>query len=200
MAFLSIPSTFGSKTIKKYSMGVVNLAKNMGRKIAQSVGVDCDLFNEWPCQFRINKYSMTEEDIGSLGVQMHTDSGFLTILQEDDCVGGLEVMEKTGEFIAISPFPCSLLVNLGDVAKAWSNGRFCNVKHQVRCKEVAIRVSIAMFVVGPMEEAVEAPLEIVGSDALPLYRPFTVEEYRKCRLSTGLRAGEALSLYSRRQA
>ncbi|KAM0047654.1 putative oxoglutarate/iron-dependent dioxygenase, isopenicillin N synthase [Helianthus debilis subsp. tardiflorus] len=51
-----------------------------------------------------------------------TDSGFLTILQYDEGVGGLEVMD-------------TLLVNLGDMATVWSNGRLCNVKHRVQCKE-----------------------------------------------------------------
>ncbi|XP_059294640.1 flavanone 3-dioxygenase 2-like [Lycium ferocissimum] len=71
--------------------------------------------NEWPCQFRINKYHFTPEAVGSSGVQIHTDSGFLTILQDDENVGGLEVMKKSGEFVAVDPWPNTLLVNLGDI-------------------------------------------------------------------------------------
>eukprot|EP00268_Persea_americana_P027362 TRINITY_DN2676_c0_g1_i2.p1 TRINITY_DN2676_c0_g1~~TRINITY_DN2676_c0_g1_i2.p1 ORF type:complete len:161 (-),score=15.66 TRINITY_DN2676_c0_g1_i2:122-562(-) len=89
----------------------------IGHKISQGLGIEGDVCREWPIQFRINKYSFTEESVGSLGVQLHTDSGFLTIVQEDECVGGLEVMDKSGQFISIDPIPGSLLVNLGDVAK-----------------------------------------------------------------------------------
>lgn len=68
------------------------------------------------------------------------------------------------------------------------------MKHRVQCKEAAIRVSIALFVLGPKVETVEAPTELVDSEHPRLYVPFTFEDYRKLRLSTGMRAGEALSL------
>ncbi|EXB81619.1 Gibberellin 3-beta-dioxygenase 4 [Morus notabilis] len=180
--------------IEKYAGAVHELAMDIGRKLAKSIGLDSDLFKGWPCQFRINKYNFTPKSIGSSGVQIHTDSGFLTILQDDENVGGLEVMDKNGEFLAVDPWPGSLLLNLGDVAKAWSNGRFCNVKHRVQCKEASIRVSIASFLLGPKGEEVEAPSELVDDEHPRLYVPFSYEDYRKIRLSTKLQAGEALEL------
>ncbi|KAI3465954.1 hypothetical protein Pfo_022617 [Paulownia fortunei] len=186
------------ETIVKYSEAVHELAMDIGRKLCQSMGLDKDFFKGWPCQFRINKYNFTPESVGSSGVQIHTDSGFLTILQDDDIIGGLEVInEKSGAFIAVDPLPGSLLVNFGDTAKVWSNGRFCNVRHRVQCKEAAVRISIALFVLGPKEAAVEAPPELVDPEHPRLFVPFTVEDYRKLRLSTGLRAGEALALLQR---
>ena len=75
--------------------------------------------------------------------------------------------------------------------KAWSNGRLCNVKHRVQCKEASIRVSIASFLLGP-NEAVEAPPELIDSQHPRQFVPFTYEDYRKLRISTKLQAGEAL--------
>ena len=95
---------------------------DIGQKIAKSVGLDRNLFKEWPSLFRINKYNFTSKSLGSSGVQMHTDNGFLTILQDDECVGGLEVMTKNGEFVAVDPWPGTLLLNLGDVAKVCKLG------------------------------------------------------------------------------
>lgn len=92
------------------------LFMDIARKLAQSMGVRSDLFETWACQFRINKYNFTPESVGSSGVQIHTDSGFLTILQDDENVGGLEVMDKSGTFVAVDPAPGTLLVNLGDIA------------------------------------------------------------------------------------
>ncbi|KAI8557984.1 hypothetical protein RHMOL_Rhmol04G0053600 [Rhododendron molle] len=104
-------------TILRYSQAVHDLAMELGSKIAESMGLGKDLFKGWPCQFRINKYSFTPESVGSSGVQIHTDSGFLTILQDDENVGGLEVMDKkSGEFVSVDPMPGTLLVNLGDIA------------------------------------------------------------------------------------
>ncbi|KAK7846721.1 gibberellin 2-beta-dioxygenase 8 [Quercus suber] len=169
-------------TKELYAEAIHELAIDLGRMLAK----------RWPCQFRINKYNFTPETVGSSGVQIHTDSGFLTILQDDENVSGLEVMDKSGAFVSVDPWVGTLLVNLGDVAKAWSNGRFCNVKHRVQCKEACIRVSIASFLLGPKEEAVEAPPELVDSDNTRQFLPFTYEEYRKLRISTKLHAGEAL--------
>ncbi|XVF20924.1 hypothetical protein REPUB_Repub12eG0045800 [Reevesia pubescens] len=181
-------------TIGKYAEAVHELIIDIGEKLGESMGLVGDYCKEWPCQFRINKYNFTPEAVGSNGVQIHTDSGFLTILQEDENVGGLEVMDKSGEFVSVEPLPGSLLVNLGDMAAAWSNGRLCNVKHRVQCKKAATRVSIATFLLGPKEAAVEPPPELVDSEHPRLYVPFTYEEYRKLRLTTKLQAGEALAL------
>lgn len=180
--------------IEKYARAIQELAVDLAHKLADSMGLMDSVFQDWPCQFRINKYNFAPECVGSPGVQLHTDSGFLTILQDDENVGGLEVMDRSGAFVAVDPLPGTLLVNLGDIATIWSNGRLLNVKHRVQCKESAIRVSIATFLLGPKEAAVEAPAEFVDAEHPRLYIPITFEDYRKLRQSTKLQAGEALEL------
>ncbi|RZC62850.1 hypothetical protein C5167_024618 [Papaver somniferum] len=183
------------EVIKAYSNALHELIMELCGKLAESMGLSYDLAQGWPCQFRINKYNFTQESLGSSGVQIHTDSGFLTVLQEDDCVGGLEVLNKSsGKYVAVDPLPRSLCVNLGDMATVWSNGVFCNVRHRVQCKQAAIRISIALFLLGPKEAVVEAPRVFVDSNHPRLYKPFTYEDLRKLRISTGLHAGEALEL------
>lgn len=181
------------ETIVRYAAAVHKLFMDIGSKLAEGLGLEDVSFEEWPCQSRINKYNFTPESVGSSGVQIHTDSGFLTILQDDEGVGGLEVMNKSDEFVPVDPWPGTLLVNLGDIATAWSNGRFRNVKHRVLCKEATIRVSIASFLLGPKEE-VEPPPELVDSPHHRLYVPFTYEDYRKMRILNKMHTGEALDL------
>ncbi|KAF5188514.1 2-oxoglutarate-dependent dioxygenase [Thalictrum thalictroides] len=184
-------------TILSYSRELHKLVMDLWQKLAESMGVGNDSTKGWKCQFRINKYNFTEETVGSTGVQIHTDSGFLTVLQEDDCVGGLEVMPKSSlasaSFLPVHPCPGTLLVNLGDMATAWSNGVLYNVKHRVQCMEAAVRISIALFLLGP-KEAVKAPPEFVDVAHPRLYIPFTYEDFRKLRQSSGYHAGEALDL------
>ncbi|KAI4377405.1 hypothetical protein MLD38_015036 [Melastoma candidum] len=180
-------------TIVRYAKAIHDLVMEIAARTAECVGLRGDLFKEWPCQFRINKYCFTPQSVGSLGVQLHTDSGFLTILQEDENVGGLEVMDKTGSFVAIDPQPGTFLVNLGDMAAIWSNGKWCNVRHRVQCNSSAIRVSIATFLLGPKAEPLEAPSVFIDSESSKIYNPVEYEEYRKLRLSTKLQAGEALA-------
>ena len=48
---------------------------------------------------------------------VHLDSGFLTILQDDEGVGGLDVMDRSDHFIPVHRWPGTLIVNAGDMAK-----------------------------------------------------------------------------------
>ncbi|KAJ6805105.1 2-oxoglutarate-dependent dioxygenase DAO-like [Iris pallida] len=188
------------ETIKTYALKLHELMVDIACKLADSLGLVDYSFKDWPCQFRLNKYNFTEETVGSSGVQLHTDSGFLTVLQEDESVGGLEVMDSSGTFVAVNPLPGSFLINLGDVAKAWSNGRVHNIKHRVQCKEATPRVSIALFLLSPKDGKVEPPPALVDSDHPRLYQTFTYVDYRKLRLSSGSRAGETLNLLATNQA
>ncbi|KAJ1380947.1 Oxoglutarate/iron-dependent dioxygenase [Sesbania bispinosa] len=155
------------KIMEAYGKAIHDLAVKIGQKMAESLGIVGADFEDWPCQFRINKYNFTPEAVGSIGVQIHTDSSFVTILQDDENVGGLEV---------------------------WSNERFCNVKHRVQCNEATTRFSIATFMLAPRKGNVEAPAEVVDHDHPRLYQPFIYEDYRKLRVSNKMQTGEALQL------
>ncbi|PSS05907.1 2-oxoglutarate-dependent dioxygenase [Actinidia chinensis var. chinensis] len=171
--------------ISKYSTAIHELGMDMGRKLLNGLGLFGDLFNGWPCQLRINKYNYTPEYVGSTGAVLHTDPGFLTILQDDEIIGGLEAVHKeTGEYIPVDPMPGSLVVNLGDLAEIWSNGRLWSVKHRVQCYEGRVRLSIALFVLGPKDGALGAPEELVDSEHPRLYNPMNFEDYRMLRITT----------------
>ena len=53
-------------------------------------------------------------EVGSFGVGAHTDSGYLSILLQDD-VGGLQVQNGDGEWIDAPPVPGCMIVNLGEM-------------------------------------------------------------------------------------
>ncbi|XP_050230348.1 2-oxoglutarate-dependent dioxygenase DAO-like [Mercurialis annua] len=188
-------STHQRKVISEYAKVIYELSLDLAGKIGGSMGVvRNDLFEGWGSQFRFNKYNFSSETVGCCGIQMHTDSAFLTILQIDENVSGLEVMDKSGAFIPVDHQPGTLLVNLGDVATAWSNGSLWNVKHRVQCKEATVRYSIASFLLGPKYSVVETPPELLDPQNPRLYIPFTFNDYRELRLKTKLIAGQALEL------
>ncbi|XP_047161179.1 2-oxoglutarate-dependent dioxygenase DAO-like [Vigna umbellata] len=183
------------KIMERYGEAIHGLAVKIGEKMAESLGIVVDDFKDWSCEFRINKYNFTPEAVGSTGVETHIDSGFLTILQDDEKVGGLEVLDPSASlFVPVPPFPGTLLVNLGDIARVWSNGRFCNLIHRVQCKEATKRFSIATFMLAPRNRNVEAPEELVNHDHPRLYRPFIYEDYRKLRFTNKMYIGEVLEL------
>ncbi|KAL5214724.1 hypothetical protein ABZP36_003876 [Zizania latifolia] len=141
---------------------------------------------DWPCQFRMNRYNYTQDSVGSLGVQIHTDTGFLTVLQENECVGGLEVLDPiAGEFVPVDPLPGSFVINIGDVGTAWSNGRLHNVKHRVQCVATVPRISIAMFLLAPKDDGVSVSEEMVDAEHPRRFREFNYDDYRRLWLSTG---------------
>ncbi|KAL5216831.1 hypothetical protein ABZP36_008232 [Zizania latifolia] len=182
------------ETVRVYAERMHELIVDVAGKVATSLGLHGSSFQDWPCQFRMNRYNYTQDSVGFPGVQIHTDSGFLTVLQEDECVGGLEVLDPaTGEFVPVDPLPGSFVVNIGDVGTAWSNGRLHNVKHRVQCVAAVPRVSIAMFLLAPKDDRVSAPEAMVDADHPRRFRDFNYDDYRRLRLSTGERAGEALA-------
>ncbi|KAJ1689047.1 hypothetical protein LUZ63_013202 [Rhynchospora breviuscula] len=182
------------ETIKTYAQKSHEVIINIATKLGESMDLKDQNFGAWPCHFRFNKYNFAQVSAGSNGLQIHTDAVFLTLLQEDECVGGLEILVPGSDsFVEVDPLPGSLLVNLGDIAQAWSNGLLHNVKHRVRCKDAIERFSIALFLLAPKDDKVEAPTALVNSDRPRMYQTFFYNDYRKLRFSTGLYAGEALS-------
>ncbi|KAI3828155.1 hypothetical protein L1987_02252 [Smallanthus sonchifolius] len=183
--------------IYKYINVIRDLAGLLGRKLMEGFGLAGDLFDGWNCQMRFNKYHFCQESVGSCGVFLHSDPSFLTILHDDDDVCGLQVVDKyTGEFTPVDPVPGTIAVNMGDIAKAWSNGRFCNVKHRVWCFEPKTRYSTVLFVLGPNDKKVEAPPELVDSEHPRLYVPIDIKEYRNARSAKRLHTGNTLELFS----
>lgn len=92
--------------------------------------------------------------------------------------------------------PCgdqNLMSSLSFDFQAWSNGRLHNVKHRVQCVAPVPRVSIAMFLLAPKDDTVSAPEPFVDAENPRRFKEFKYDDYRKLRLSTGERAGEALA-------
>ncbi|KAM7503855.1 hypothetical protein LguiB_002759 [Lonicera macranthoides] len=180
----------------KYSQALYKISHYIEKKLVEGMGLEKDYFSDWPCQFKLNKYSYSDQSVGMTGALMHSDIGFLTILQDDEIIGGLEAIdEKNGELVSIEPMEGTFVVNVGDVAKVWSNGRFCNVKHRVQCYQAGVRISVALFVLGPRDAKVEVAPELISTETPSLYAPFDFEEYRIVRTKTNSPTGGALELF-----
>ncbi|KAI6700294.1 hypothetical protein NL676_014618 [Syzygium grande] len=109
------------ETIESYAQATHKLVVDIAAKLAQTVELSGEPFEEWTCLLRMNKDNFTPETLGSSGVQVHTDSRLLTILQDDDNASGLDVMDSSGSFVALCPWPGTFLVNLGDLATCASD-------------------------------------------------------------------------------
>ncbi|XP_075477303.1 2-oxoglutarate-dependent dioxygenase DAO-like [Primulina tabacum] len=185
--------------IVKYTSAVQGLAELLGSKLMEGLGLNGEKFKEGICQFKMNKYNYGPETVGLQGAVMHSDAGFFTILQDDEDVDGLEAVDKTtGELISVDHVPGTLVFNVGDAGKVWSNGRFHNVKHQVQCYEASVRITIALFVLPAEDETVQVLPGLADSDHPALYVPFNFNHYRRLRISTNSPTGEALEFFRSR--
>ncbi|XP_072980167.1 gibberellin 2-beta-dioxygenase 6-like isoform X1 [Typha angustifolia] len=123
------------------------------------------------CFLRLNHYPTCPYAWEAFGLVPHTDSDFLTILHQDQ-VGGLQLM-KDSRWVAVKPNPDALIVNIGDLFQAWSNGIYKSVEHKVIANAQAQRYSIAYFLC-PSHEST------IGSCREPsMYKKFTFGEFRK---------------------
>ncbi|KAD4179017.1 hypothetical protein E3N88_27608 [Mikania micrantha] len=189
-------STHQREIIYRYIKAIRDLAGHLGRKLMEGSGLAGDLFDGWWCQLRMNKYHYCAESVGLAGAGLHCDPSFLTILQDDEHVNGLQVVDKlSGEFTPVDYVPGTLVVNVGDIGKIWSNGRYYNVKHRIWCFEPKTRYSIALFVFGPTHKKIEAPSEFVDLKHPRLYVPIDADEYRLFRYANEMRTGDAVDLF-----
>jgi isopenicillin N synthase-like dioxygenase len=91
----------------------------------------------------------------------HTDSGFLTILAQDQ-VGGLQARSRDGSWTDVPPIEDTLVVNFGQVLEQWSAGRIRATEHRV-LGAGADRYSIAFFYEARADATI-APLPIDPPD------------------------------------
>jgi len=120
---------------------------------------------------RVYRYPRCPEP-GHLGMEAHTDSSVLSVINQD-AVGGLQVLHD-GAWRDVAPGAGetgTLLVNLGDMARAISGDAYCSVRHRVAASQAAERLSLCYFAF-PQDDAV---ISCAGGR----YRPFTYAEFRE---------------------
>eukprot|EP00742_Colponemidia_sp_Colp-10_P003205 GILJ01003414.1.p1 GENE.GILJ01003414.1~~GILJ01003414.1.p1 ORF type:complete len:352 (-),score=45.12 GILJ01003414.1:95-1150(-) len=94
----------------------------------------------------------------------HTDYGCLTLVNQDQTPGALQVMNAAGEWVNANPIPGAFVVNIGDMITIWTNGLYKSTLHRVMNIATNYRVSIPFFY-EPNYDSVITPLPNVGDPA-----------------------------------
>ncbi|CAL5050566.1 unnamed protein product [Urochloa decumbens] len=125
--------------------------------------------NEHGGYVRVHRYPWCPEP-GHKGIEAHTDSTTLSIINQD-LAGGLQVLHD-GAWRDVAPGE-TLLVNLGDMARAISADAYVSVPHRVAASRAGGdgRLSLCYFAF-PRDDA------LVSCDGGSRYRPFTLPEFR----------------------
>ncbi|TKY51102.1 Gibberellin 2-beta-dioxygenase 8 [Spatholobus suberectus] len=167
-------NTFSS-AIQQFATHVSILAQTLADILAEKMGHKSSYFKEnclpSTCYIRLNRYPPCPLASEVPGLMPHTDSAFLTILHQDQ-VRGLQ-MVKDGKWIAVKPNPDALIIIIGDLFQAWSNGVYNSVQHRVVTNPKLERLSMAYFFC-PSDDTV-----IESSTEPSVYRKFSFGEYRQ---------------------
>ncbi|MBP9049298.1 MAG: isopenicillin N synthase family oxygenase [Tabrizicola sp.] len=113
---------------------------------------------------------IADKDI--IGIGAHTDYGNLTILAQDD-VGGLQVMNREGNWVDGTPIRGAFVINIGDLIQKLTNDVYLANMHRVFNTSGRERYSIPFFIDADFD-AVIAPLPSCVTEANPRrYQPVT---------------------------
>uniref|UniRef100_A0A5B7AG64 gibberellin 2beta-dioxygenase n=1 Tax=Davidia involucrata TaxID=16924 RepID=A0A5B7AG64_DAVIN len=168
-----------SSTIEEFAEVVSELAQRIAEILAESLGCSrstSTFFSKsglpaGSCYLRMNRYPPCPISSKVFGLMPHTDSDFLTILHQDQ-VGGLQLV-KDGKWISVQPNPEALIINIGDLFQAWSNGTYKSIEHRVVSNREVERFSIAYFSCPSSDTVIQSCVQP------SIYKTFSFREYRK---------------------
>ncbi|KAK7344980.1 hypothetical protein VNO77_15299 [Canavalia gladiata] len=176
------------ESVNSYGKQLVELDHIVKRMLFESYGLEKkkieSLVESTEYVLRGYKYRIPEEGESNLGVAPHSDTAFLTILNQK--VEGLGVKLKGGEWFEVDVSPSLYLVMGGDALMVWSNDRIPACEHRVFIKSKIERYSLGLLsyagkIMEPQEELVDAehPLHYKPFDHYGYLRFFLSEEALK---------------------
>ena len=175
--------------ITRYDRALRELGTSLLAPLSLAVGEDRDylarFFDPPSTALRLVHYPPGPADrpADMLGIQPHTDYGFLTILAQDE-VEGLEIRRLDGTWIRPPRVPGGFIVNVGDALARWTNDVFNSTPHRVvadpRGRD---RYSIAMFFDPDIEAEIRC-LDGFTQDGEGKYEPIRYGAYFQDRLDS----------------
>ena len=178
------PSGF-KEAASRYYAEMERIVLTLMRLAALGLGVDEHFFDDKVDRhitaMRLNFYpAQTEAPLpGQLRAGEHTDYGTFTILNGENVPGGLEVLTRGGEWVAVETEPSSFVVNIGDLLMRWTNDRWVSNAHRVvnppaPAAARAQRLSIAFF----HHPNYDASIECIAQPGEAKYPPVRSGDYR----------------------
>lgn len=165
-----------------YYAGVFVLGQKLLEGFALALDIDRGFFRELYrhplVRARLVHYPPQQagDNEGQFGAAPHTDWGCITVLWQDD-VGGLQVRNRSGQWIDAPPIEGTFVINIGDMLERWSNDLFVSTPHRVVNSSGRERYSIPIFYDPDFETVVECLPNCSGAANPPKYPRTVAGEY-----------------------
>jgi isopenicillin N synthase-like dioxygenase len=137
--------------VLRYWASCLTLARKLVRIFALSLDIPEDYFDSrttYPGADGVfNYYPVTTEEEtakNSVGLGSHTDLQLFTLLWQD-MIGGLQVLNKDGQWIKAVPVKGTIVVNIGDFMMRLCNDIYKSTVHRVYNRAKVERVSMPFF-------------------------------------------------------
>ncbi len=133
--------------VSDYFARLANLSREVLRMMSVALGLDEThierVFGADPSPYlKLIRYPRTSA--GGQGVGVHKDSGFLTLLLQDE-QAGLEAQANDDSWYRVDPLPGSLVVNTGELLQLVTHNYFIATPHRVVNRGRGARYSSAFF-------------------------------------------------------
>lgn len=162
------------------------LSHHMRRIFCSAIGLAPDYFEkdfaDHLSALRVINYpeQHVAPEPGQLRAGVHTDYGFMTILRSEASPGGLQVQNRSGEWLDAPSIEGAYVINIGDAFMRWTNDEWLSTPHRVANPPSgyvgqARRQSIPFFLNPAKDTLIECLPAYAGGGAK--YEPITYGDY-----------------------
>lgn len=135
-----------------------------------------DKFVDAQFTLRMSHYPVVEHEDEQWGLAPHTDSGFMTLLPDNE-VEGLEIRPEGQDWVRPPALERSFLVNSGDILRRWTNDRFLSTAHRVLNASGRDRYAVPFFYDPRVDVPITCLPTCVDAEHPCAYEPITYGEY-----------------------